>query len=543
MEPVEKKYRERFKDQALSGDDFDSNGLWDAVSADLDAAAPTQRRRWFQWFYFAIFATVLLGLMLLIWPKGEATSSLTQTMQQEQSVAKEPAITSTANFKHTTDLAVKEEAIADKQAAIATQTALTTNPVQQELQRVEPASANTNLATNMDQGLTAAERASATNIKSEITATDQRLTKSTSTAASAELDKPKTETTRTIPAADVNVSNNSNGNVVAADALLVAAEEEQQSNVISPAFVEQLPLVAAETEDNTALSTIVETTASAINRQAAVMALANLPTKYLSYDWAFDAETELAEKRVEPLKSTQWLVGASGGVSLLRPTFSSTSDSEWATIKNQTETADWGYHFGLNTTLVWRKHTLLQAGLEYEQAHTTFSHEYSYDTLLVMDNVLLGVIVDSITGMVVDEIFGDTTVMGTVTRKLIQDNHYNSLSLPLSLGRQWTRGKWQYGLSVGVVLRFQLQQRGQTLSPEEEVITFSGNETQVLFPKVGLGVRVSPFLGYRLGKGLLLTASPRWTVQQNTIFGQADRKVRTQGFGLQLGVRKSLGRH
>ncbi|MEL7223209.1 MAG: hypothetical protein AAGJ93_17925, partial [Bacteroidota bacterium] len=251
----------------------------------------------------------------------------------------------------------------------------------------------------------------------------------------------------------------------------------------------------------------------------------------------------LPEGRVEPIKNTYWQLELAAGTNYLNATFNTTTDNnEWGELKNQTETPDWGSGVNLDAALIWNNKWLARTGLEYNRLRSSFSYQTTFDSLVYQENVLLQVIVDSIAGEVIDEIYGGADVLVPFTREVKHQNEYTVIGIPFEVGYFQRHKKWHLGIAAGAVLNFRINQSGKSWGTDNEITTFDKNSPAALIADLKLGVRLSPLLVYRLGKGYLLGLSPQLTWQTNPIFDRSDLTARTRQFRFSIGVQKAIGR-
>ena len=239
-------------------------------------------------------------------------------------------------------------------------------------------------------------------------------------------------------------------------------------------------------------------------------------------------------KKEEKVKKIAFFGDLYGGANTLQTDFQLQTDSLSSEVENKTEAPLIGNAVGVNigaTYKGWQLHT----GIALHTFNTRFDFAESTTRSAELSQILQKVYVDS-TGAVQNQIFGDTTVVVTDTRRIEHYNRYRLLEIPLEIGRYRTQGKFMYGINAGIGFNFLTSQTGRTLDAEGEVLDFAKDTAPVLFRKFGISARIGGQFGYRLTEKVWLTAEPRAAWQSGLLF-EENVRVQAVNFGVNAGVR------
>jgi hypothetical protein len=150
----------------------------------------------------------------------------------------------------------------------------------------------------------------------------------------------------------------------------------------------------------------------------------------------------------------------------------------------------------------WAK-TYAEAGIQ----HATWKYGIDYlktttDKVLIEDT-LLSMVVNAQTGAIISEVYGDTLVNRTTTRKVRYNNAFSTIQVPLEFGYYISKNKWQFEAGLGVNLIYVYKQSGRYLTTDSDItgIITSNN----------LGVKqfvIQP----QLSIGTSYIFHPKWTV-------------------------------
>ena len=150
----------------------------------------------------------------------------------------------------------------------------------------------------------------------------------------------------------------------------------------------------------------------------------------------------------------------------------------------------------------WVK-TYAEAGIQ----HATWKYGIDYlktttDKVLIEDT-LLSMVVNAQTGAIISEVYGDTLVNRTTTRKVRYNNAFSTIQVPLEFGYYLNKNKWQFEAGLGVNLIYVYKQSGRYLTTDSDITS--------IITSNNLGVKqfvIQP----QLSIGTSYIFHPKWTV-------------------------------
>ena len=506
MKKIEKEYNKRFSDQQIPNGDFDVDGLWDAVSNNLDVVAPMTATSaaavWSAKWIWALVFSGILGTAFAAYffiSKNEIAST-----QIERIAAKENRITDVEKSKniHSANVDSRSDARTDSYTSTRNETSQNTvdaNDIRNNFKSIRE-----------------------TNTKSEIK--DQKSTN---------------ETKMEIIKADVPpIQKNISGLGFGGEKSVKSAHSNLSlSNSLGKENQNKIHLRNSSAQ----LDELVNDKEKAIGVQARL--LPSLSTLLLD-DKLGNPLPRLAvaghDIEVDKPKRLSWQFSLLGGVNNFLFTYSTAEPSALAAKKNESETGQWGYQLGLQTGLVLHKHWVISSGLRYQNLYSRFDLVRQTNTQIFKEDEIKKVWLDSNTGDVLNSIVGDTLVDAIRTRTVVHHNRYQQFSVPLDFGFQKTHRSFIYGLQAGVGFHFVSSQSGKTLDLDGEIIDFDADSSYTPFRSFHIGFRLSPLAGYSLSNQWALTLQPQWAWNPQIGFDHPNLNLTTQQFNLILGLRYTL---
>ncbi|MEL6391798.1 MAG: hypothetical protein AAFR97_03540, partial [Bacteroidota bacterium] len=163
-----------------------------------------------------------------------------------------------------------------------------------------------------------------------------------------------------------------------------------------------------------------------------------------------------------------------------------------------------------------------------------FTAQYRVNQEFTLEDVLLQRILNPITGDV-QEIFGDTTVIGTRTVSATHYNKYRSFGLAIGLGiNVWEHGKWQLDVGMDALLDIRLTAEGKyleerTLISDLQNIGYSRN-------RLGWNARAQLSLSYDINSNWTILLAPYAQNRLSNLLGSGEQKITYWRIGTNLGV-------
>ncbi len=232
-----------------------------------------------------------------------------------------------------------------------------------------------------------------------------------------------------------------------------------------------------------------------------------------------------------------WALNFSGG--LLTNTTGYNNSSTFSSLRKNSNSPGLGWSFQMELERLLPKDFYLATGIHFNRHWMEFDYTSTTTETQYLENVIIRFDVDLAVGDTTI-IYGDTSISSITTRDVKHHNRYDKLTIPILLGKRWTKGKFSYGLFAGVGLDIWLRQKGRNLSinPEEFVFDYdSKNQNdQNGFPKLGISAHFKGVVNYSIGKNSSLFIQPNvnlslkdWSPSNNGI------KQKPITFGINLG--------
>lgn len=535
MTPIEDEYKNRFKDQELSNDDFDSEGLWDAISENLVEESNPKKRNGFNRFLLLLFGVVMIGgTYLFNTPKSNSSKTplskdeMEQIIDQETTLSTAPTATAAAeaiskinksidsdnllSSETSRELTETSKPIAKNQAKIERPTNQLPKKIETGLSKLLAAKTNQSELTNIksvkkgnDQNEQTLEYNSNLNEnKNKVSTNPPVQTAQVTSDDSMTKIKEELKVNKETPAPDLE----------AQEKIAKATDQKIVSNP-TPQRVESAPM-----DENLA----IDTTAMAQGIEPDSAAVVDAPV----------LKNEPAE--IKTKKNIAWEISGWGGINVLNLNYQGKGTTDLAELKKQSETGELGTSFGLSASLLLKDRWLFGTGLAYHERWSKFEREQETSIQVVKENQLLQVWVDADTGDTLNRRFGDATVDAIATRNVVHYNQYQRFSIPIEFGVQKKTQKLVYGITAGGLLNFTIKQSGKTLDENGEIVEFDKDSATAPLKPFSLGFRLSPFLGYRVTERLTLKINPGWTFVPHGKFADTNIKLNTQQLNLNLGI-------
>ena len=229
-------------------------------------------------------------------------------------------------------------------------------------------------------------------------------------------------------------------------------------------------------------------------------------------------------------------ISAWGGINSVNFNYQANGSPNLAEIKEQSTSSALGTSSGLSANMLLNDHYLISSGLEYHQLWSKLDYEFTTTKQVVKENQLLKVWVDGVSGDTLNRLYGDTTVNAIDTREVVHYNKFQQFSIPIEIGIQKQTTKFVYGISAGGVFNFTLGQSGKTINSNNEVVEFDKDNPARPFKSFSIGLRLKPFVAYRISEHLSLKIQPHWTWQPSIGFDTSDTKLSIHQVNLNLGI-------
>lgn len=488
MSDIEKEFNERFKNQELSNDDFDSEGLWDDITNDLDNVSTGTKpfilkNKWFG----GMFLLLVIGGVLGVW-----------YLQSEEVLSQKEVNNSAVTSNNKIEINQNEE-----------------SSFSQSTRDKEP-SLNLQIA---DKEI-------------ENTSKIIALQKEKSNLG-------KVENVTNSDVARIFISTNNNDKTSQLENITVfpnnTISKKESTKVTSP--------IHQKDENESSLSTSIPKLSSSpidLSKPKQVSFLTS-NISFLKLDEPTLSTEKLLANKLAKLnrkrnQSNRWMISAIGGINTVRFNFKSENYRDLVTLKVASEKEFIGTTYGINVGLLLKNRWMVNSGVEYHQLWSKLDYKNEENILVSKENQLLKVWIDSASGDTLNQIVDDTMVNAVAFRNVKHYNKYERISIPIEIGIQNNFNKFIYGISVGSVFNFTTTQTGKTFNHLNEIVVFDGESPAATYNYFDIGIRVSPLLGYKFSEKWSIAVRPQWMWNRRTDFDNTDMKIGVHQYNLNFRV-------
>lgn len=550
MNDLENLYNKRFQDKELPNDDFDVDGLWDGVEADLDAGDSENGGYSRNYWPFGILLLLLVGIGTYFYvgmERSEMVASSTITTISTEDAQSNSNTTASSSTNVNTIVGTNGNGIINSasssnvsiDSSSSLENDLRTNPELKAdlgfngipgdnemivLESVGDATATrtTSVRLNENVNTTSTEKANKTSILNATGKLDEYLV--VNRVGEKEMNRGVNKNSQ--------VKDNGPSDSERIDELVVNENVDNTRNsteTVSTKAKNNLELLAKENVVDNNINVKVLTT---LDLEA---------TDFLFPELNKFKENEKGKVKkvstIYPLKKKAlvWEIEATAGANRLMGNYFLPTNAGEGT---SSEKGEYGSSYGLKVGVVWKKHWTFKTGFEYHQLWSQFNYDLLNGPVVFKDTfALTQVVIDPLTNTTVNRIYVDTMVTSTTGRQVVHHNKYSLYSIPLEFGWQDQKERFLYGLSAGASLNFVRGQKGRRLNGESIVSDFDSASDLTAFKDFGIGLRVTPMLGYRLTSKLSIRITPQLEWYNNLGKSGAVDGVYRFGGGLGLGWR------
>ncbi len=236
-----------------------------------------------------------------------------------------------------------------------------------------------------------------------------------------------------------------------------------------------------------------------------------------------------------------WSLNTYGGTNALFVDHRSSTLSDLVALKNSTDHHAWGYSVGANASVRALNKLNLRLGFEYHQTWINFTYDTKSTSTRINENQLVTVWVDENSGQVIKEEYDDVVVPIHQTRSINHFNKIDLISLPIEAGFSKSFGRIDLGLWLGPVLHFAVDMNGRTIDANGELAEFGiGDSALTPFRQFGLGMRFSPTISYALNERWALSLLASYTYHPSKEFDQTDLQSDIHQLNLNMGIRHNF---
>lgn len=238
-------------------------------------------------------------------------------------------------------------------------------------------------------------------------------------------------------------------------------------------------------------------------------------------------------------KPSSIMLDLSYGLSSSQPIITDNGASGYASLRQESETPQWGAQGQLAMSKLYSSGWFWGAGLSCQQAWIKVRHQSQTRDNVPLEDVVTRILIDNETQDTTGVLRGNAADEVMNTRNLQHYNRFRSLSIPVHLGFMWTKSGFSYGLQGGLYLSYMLRQEGRVLLAADQ--TIFDFEKDNYFNRWRVGVQLRPFIAIPVKHGFNISLNPMVALSVGDELS-VDRgiKQRSLNYGFSVGVYKVL---
>ncbi|MBX2876815.1 MAG: hypothetical protein KTR30_32155 [Saprospiraceae bacterium] len=215
-------------------------------------------------------------------------------------------------------------------------------------------------------------------------------------------------------------------------------------------------------------------------------------------------------------RSGQWSLYPYGGLQYSSLGLSATEASANPYLQQLKEglNADLGWFGGVEIQQLNQSGMYWSTGVRYTKDWLQLDYESATVEQVLKENVLLKVTINAITKDTLSRLYGDREVEVKTQHIVVHHNSFDLISLPVTIGWQYQKQDWTFGLGLGLQFHFLLKQRGRMLNTIEEFPYF--NNSSPLYERFGYSVHMMPKFEYACTPKLGIMFRPELNLQVNS---------------------------
>lgn len=549
MRNLDDELKNRFKNQKMDNSDFDVDGLWDAISDELDTPAVPPQKPFFngvnrKLFGGFLFLSVLAILFLFYNSKTHNNTDL---------AIKNSTKAATTQNKQKTNPRANPSQQADNQQARAyrnsTQQIKTPNIVNTNQTKIVQTPSTKDTATNhttnhsnhidtptstiihsgnaLNQPIKATQSQSKNKKIHQKVLPKNQLDKNKHDGSGQSIFKNKLTSLENKNKSTTKHDITTNQNVTISETEISQKTNSPKAKAIAQTNHSRSPFSEKKMDNGHPIDTEKSEILAdnSINNNQDSIVVTPFPSHQLD-----SVATDLANQDQSPAiktkmpKNIHWNLSLNGGINRLFPDFNAKKYPKASTLRETYEKGSWGTSYGVNIGMAWQNKFTISTGLEYQHLWTKL--DFSNQEVKTSENVLKVVWITN-QGSIIALERGDKK--DTISSSLVWNNEYKTYRIPLEFGYQKYYNKWTLGAKAGAIFNFTTSQEGMTFSDENQITSFTKVDDFAPLKSFQLGLRVSPTIAYQVRNKMTVQFAPQW----NYYKGQT---TNIQEFGLNFGL-------
>ena len=510
MSNVEKEYNKRFKNQDLTNDDFDTEGLWDSISEKIASTENTTDRAGFIRYRKLGLGLGLMGVLALIYFMLNNPTPNTDGLGDRSS-------------SHESTKAVKSKV-----------------PNSIQLENIIEESGQAVIRNQFNQKITRQNAEEVSNSQKINKQAKKLQTISNSTTSRIQKEKIKTESTEVLEKEEaLNSEDNIYLDIKSISTITSFKNESNKSetsainNIASSTDTNKLKASKWESDtfnpnDLSDLDLIPPSALKIFKTADYLMPKANLPNVVMTSN--------------KSIANARWKIGGTVGSNLVYFNYASQNIKPLADKKNLSEFLTLGTTYGLSANLFYNNDIIIGTGIDYNQLWSMFENGSITNTQILKEDQLVKVWLNAFTGDTLNVNITDTLVNQSTFRSVVHFNSYQRISIPFKIGIMKTKGNWIYGIQTGLALNFTIKQEGKGLDHNQVPISFETKDLIAPYKPLDLGLMIQPILGYKINDSWTINLTPQWRWSRKADLGIEDLSVGIHQLNLNIGIHYCLDR-
>ncbi len=295
--------------------------------------------------------------------------------------------------------------------------------------------------------------------------------------------------------------------------------------------------------NNSDFNLIKENSAKSNNLISQISILPKLPTiqSLVENSNTQDEKEKMKKLIILPTVKRKNQLFFNAGIGITHQSFRA-RDNEWkhySDLRNESEKPLETYIYELGLNVPFRKKSFLRMSASYNISFDKINHSYDRAREFFLQDILIERRFYPQSGTV-EEVFGDTTVLGSQTVNNTQFNKYTSVNLNLLLGYDiLTKNRFNIAFTGGLFYNIYLNTSGKIISSE--------NEMSPLEPihdykrSFGLGLSGGLDIDYHLHKSWIISLRPSSFYSLSSATTESNKlKSNFHQYGISLGIKYKL---
>lgn len=216
-------------------------------------------------------------------------------------------------------------------------------------------------------------------------------------------------------------------------------------------------------------------------------------------------------------------------------------NSEYSNFREELEQGLPSIQMGIHLKKPIGKQWQIGIGLQYAEHRSKASFNDVVQDSVLKTNVLIKYLRNSLTGEIVDEVYGDVKVARSTHVNFVNYNSYDQLKIPIGLIYSKQKKRVNTYLQLGITAGFWLKQEATVLDEDLELLKLSGQAEQLTPNAIVWSAHCQYTFAYKLNKQLAAYTSLQLeNALSNWMATDANYKLRPTSLGVSIGLQYDL---